>query len=109
MNRAPISEILSGDDLDRFAAHWRVAREVAAEDQAPGGIRLETDAELRARVLDRIRPAPEETADGTTLGEARAIVAGWLRAHDLTYLSPDACRDLARRIEAAMIAERAEP
>lgn len=90
MNRAPISEILSGDDLDRFAAHWRVAREVAAEDQAPGGIRL-------------------ETADGTTLGEARAIVAGWLRAHDLTYLSPEACRDLARRIEAAMIAERAEP
>ncbi|MCA3567250.1 hypothetical protein [Bradyrhizobium sp.] len=92
-NRTPISEILSGDDLRHPAA---CAASLSTRD-------------LRARVLAVIRPMPEETADGTTLGEARAIVAGWQRAHDLTYLSPEACLDLAERIEAAMIAERAEP
>jgi phage-related baseplate assembly protein len=64
----PISEILSGDDLDRFAAHWKVSREIiplapsdAQPPFAPTGFKYETDADVRARVLARIRPAPEET------------------------------------------------
>ncbi|MCP3475087.1 hypothetical protein NLM33_32715 [Bradyrhizobium sp. CCGUVB1N3] len=44
--------------------------------------------------------------DGTTLGEALRLVWDWKEANDLRYLSPRASRDLAERIERALLEER---
>jgi hypothetical protein len=41
--------------------------------------------------------------DGTTLSKALHVVWDWKEANDLRYLSPRASRDLAERIERAML------
>jgi len=77
----------------------------------------EQDKRAARRAIRALDAAPGRTIagatlavlDGTTRGEASAIVEAWKAANGLPYLSPEACRDLAARIEAAMIAERAEP
>jgi hypothetical protein len=75
----------------------------------------EQDTQATRRAIRALDTAPGRSIagatlamlDGTTLGEAGAIVEQWKAAHRLPYLSPEACRDLAARIEAAMLAERA--
>jgi hypothetical protein len=51
------------------------------------------------------KPGTAITDDGTTLGEARRLVANWQTAHGLQYLSPRLMEDLAERIERAILHE----
>jgi hypothetical protein len=82
------------------------------------------DSKAARRALGALKAAPGRSIAGATLAvldgiadmiagpepkKGAAIVEQWKAAHGLPYLSPEACHDLATRIEAALLAERAEP
>ncbi|MCA1452801.1 hypothetical protein I6F35_06150 [Bradyrhizobium sp. BRP22] len=49
-----------------------------------------------------------QSDDGTALGLALKVVEDWKVANNLGYLAPRLSRDLAKRIERALLEERSE-